>query len=390
MKKFLGLIIYAVLLALALLAISFRGGFLSYGFLAAVLLIPVACFFYLFMVFLRFRIYQEIGTRSVTAGEPVSYYFVLKNDDWFSFSSVRVSFYSGFSEIEKLPDDVEYELLPGDEFRYETRLKCRYRGEYEVGVREVTVSDFFRLFRLKYRLPGAIKAIVLPKIPEVTELSELARFSALQIRETENGDTEPDSAVREYVPGDSVKRVHWKASAKEQKLKVRRVLGEEKTGSAILLDTERASRDQKVYIPLENKLLETLIGAGYAFSKQDSAFHLYYEDRGLKEYHAGGMRDFEGFYRLVSGVSFMEGKSFSDTLKLLTENGLLFSYRLLIFVVHEVTDDILLYTEKIAESGSYALIYVVSDQSIERAEKENTERRRFIRIGTEEEVSEKL
>ena len=109
--KYLRLLIYFLLLALALTAISFRGGFLSYGFLAAVLLVPVASFLYLFMVYLRFRIYQEIGTRSVTADQPVSYYFVLKNDDWFSFSSVRVSFYSNFSEIEKLPDDVEYELL---------------------------------------------------------------------------------------------------------------------------------------------------------------------------------------------------------------------------------------------------------------------------------------
>ena len=388
--KYLRLLIYFLLLALALTAISFRGGFLSYGFLAAVLLVPVASFLYLFMVYLRFRIYQEIGTRSVTADQPVSYYFVLKNDDWFSFSSVRVSFYSNFSEIEKLPDDVEYELLPGEEYRYETRIKCRYRGEYEVGVREVTVADFFRLFRLRYRLPGAIKAIVLPKIPDVSAVSQLLSFSALQIRETEKGDTEPDSSVRDYVPGDSTKRIHWKASAKEQKLRVRRTLGEEKTGAAILFDTERISKDPEVYIPLENKMLETLIGAGYAFSTQDSAFHLYLYDRSLKEYHSSGMRDFEGFYGLSAAVAFQEGRLFDDTLDLLMENGVLFSYRLLILVIHKVTERVLLYTEKIAESGSYVLIYAVTDESGEDFLKESTERRKFIRIGTEEEVSEKL
>ena len=102
------------------------------------------------------------------------------------------------------------------------------------------------------------------------------------------------------------------------------------------------------------------------------------------------MRDFEGFYGLSAAVAFQEGRLFDDTLDLLMENGVLFSYRLLILVIHKVTERVLLYTEKIAESGSYVLIYAVTDESGEDFLKESTERRKFIRIGTEEEVSEKL
>ena len=107
---------------LSLICISFYGGTVSYGFFFGVTLIPVISLIYLVFVYFRFKIFQELGTRNVVCGEPVSYYFVLQNDDWFAFSGVSVRMFSDFSYVEEMPDELEYELLPGESFRYETRL----------------------------------------------------------------------------------------------------------------------------------------------------------------------------------------------------------------------------------------------------------------------------
>lgn len=56
---------------LSLLAISFYGGAVSYGFFFGISLIPVVSLVYLLMVHERFRIYQEIGCREVLCGQEM-------------------------------------------------------------------------------------------------------------------------------------------------------------------------------------------------------------------------------------------------------------------------------------------------------------------------------
>ena len=89
-------------------------------------------------------------------GQPVPYFFVLQNDDYFAFTSVGVRLFSSFSYVEKLPDGTSYELLPGDKYTFETKLVCKYRGEYEVGVKEIVITDFLRLFQISYRSCGSM------------------------------------------------------------------------------------------------------------------------------------------------------------------------------------------------------------------------------------------
>ena len=152
--------IFFVLWMLSLAAITFFGGTVSYGLFWGMTLLPVVSVTYIAFVYFRFKVYQEIGNRSMVCGQPETWFFVLQNEDRFAFTSVSVRLFSDFSYVEELPGDVEYELLPGDRFTFETKLVCRYRGEYEVGIRDVTVTDFLGIFRVRYDNPGIIKALV--------------------------------------------------------------------------------------------------------------------------------------------------------------------------------------------------------------------------------------
>ena len=75
---------------LSLAAITFYGGAVSYGFFFGVSLLPLVCLGYIACVYCRFKIYQEIGSRTMVCGRPESYLFILKNEDFFAYASVSI------------------------------------------------------------------------------------------------------------------------------------------------------------------------------------------------------------------------------------------------------------------------------------------------------------
>lgn len=375
--------------ALSLTAISFFGGAVSYGLFWGVTLLPVISILYIICVYFRFKIYQEIESRNVVCGQPIPYFFVLRNEDRFAFSGISVRMFSSFSYVEELPENVEYELLPGDKFTYESKLVCKYRGEYEVGVKEVIVTDFLRLFRISYTLPGTIKALVLPRLIYLNELASIADLQALIHRESIAG-AEPDVTVRDYAEGDPLKLIHWKSTAREQKLKTRIRIGEEKQGIAFFCDTKRYSKDIRDYLPLENKILETLLALGLFFAQKDIGFSVYYSQNGLKKNQVQNSRDFEGFYQETAQITFSEEENTGELLIQAFERGILRGNRVFFCVLHEIDDIIMGIIERMTADGMIAVVYAITDQVQERYVKLSSERRKVIVIPVEAKLEEWL
>lgn len=153
-------LIWGIVWIISIVGISFFGGTVSYGFFIAVTLLPIVSVVYLLYVYFCFHIYQELGTRTIVVNQKIPFFFRLVNEYWFSFVGVKVRFYSSFSTIEGLSDDIEYELLPGTDIKKETGIICRYRGEYKVGIKYVEIQDFLRLFKFSYHNPETLGVIM--------------------------------------------------------------------------------------------------------------------------------------------------------------------------------------------------------------------------------------
>lgn len=364
---------------LSLAAITFYGGAVSYGFFFGMSLLPLVCLGYMVCVYCRFKIYQEIGSRTMVCGRPESFLFILKNEDFFAYASVSIGLFSDFSYVEDLPGDTEYELLPGDRYAFETRLVCRYRGEYEVGVKEVLVRDFLGLFRIRYRNPGTVKALVSPRVISLEELRSLGEFQAALLREAP-GSTEPDVVVRDYVPGDPLKQVHWKATAREGKLKVRTRTGEEKQEICIFCDMTRHSGDRNVYLPLENKMLEVLLALGFFLAGKEMAFSVCYGQGGPLRRQVRGMREFEAFYREVDGVVFDREEDGPETLERMLSGGMFRDARVGLFIFHELNEKIMELSGRLAEGGLLTVLYAVTDRSQEVYIRQGGGRRKIVQV----------
>lgn len=375
---------------LSLLTISFYGGAISYGFFFGVTLIPVVSAVYLLAVYLRFKIYQKLEGRNVVCGQPVPYFFVLQNDDYFAFTSVSVRLFSSLSYVEELPDGIEYELLPGDKFTYETKLICKYRGEYEVGVKKIVITDFLRLFQISYRVPETIKALVLPKIVRVSELHCIEDVFALMQREAYTAQTEADVVVRDYMPGDALKQIHWKATAREQKLKVRNRTGEEKAGITILCDTKRYARDIREYLPLENKMLEVLLAIGIFLAERNMVYDVCYGQHGMVRRRVQGLKDFDAFYQQVSKIEFVQEETVQEICRQAMAEGIWQDSRIVFLVLHEWEETVWEMTEQLAAGGVIVVICLVTDVNMDEYRKYGSIRKRIMVIPVEAELEGRL
>lgn len=376
---------------LSLAGISFYGGAVSYGFFFALTLLPVVSCIYLLCVSFRFKIYQEAESRTMVCGQAMPYYFVLRNEGYFGFAGVKVRMFPHFSYVENVKEDVEYELLPGDEFIYRTQVVCKYRGEYEVGVKEVVVTDFFGIFHFRYKVLETIRAIVRPKIVELSEIAGLSDITMDLQKESLFAKSEPDVVVRDYIRGDSLKKIHWKATAREQKLKVRTDTGAQKQGICLLFDTKRYSKKMEEYLPLESKILEILLAVGIFFAKRNIPISVCYTyGRSLMKNNVAGMSGFEEFYGRMSEVFFEEDVNPALTMQQSYDQGFLVQAKVVIGIFHQWNDEMMNLAEQISAAGTAVVIYVVTEDGLESYIRQNTIRRRIIAVPVEAEIGEVL
>ncbi len=103
------------------------------------------------------------------------------------------------------------------------KLRPRSRGYYRIGPVSINSGDLFGLFNSQRREDKQVSLLVYPKVVPIDELLlPPARplgdvKGSLRILE----DLTRPMGVRDYLPGDPMKKVDWKATARHQSLQVR-------------------------------------------------------------------------------------------------------------------------------------------------------------------------
>ncbi len=350
-------LIWLALFILSVVGISFYGGAVTYGFFFAVLLIPVLALVYIAGVYFTFRIYQRAGSSDITAGEPVPYYFTLQNEGFFAFSSIRVTYFTDFSAIQGLDDTFVYELHPKDGIRRDTTLMCRYRGSYEAGIARVEITDFLRLFRVSYKNPETLHLTVKPAMHFLPALRDVD-IDLLAAKNADVNLSEPDLPVRDYVPGDDVRKIQWKATAVRGTLMVRKDTGEEKQGIGVILSTRRISSEMQDYLPVENRILEAAIASGLYFASRNIPVTCRW-DRGHA--YVNTLESFRGAYERMSAIDFRTDADEAAFLADLSAGGTVTDLRAVFLVVPDVNEPVRAFAEHLSDNNVAVIIYAVSE-----------------------------
>ena len=354
-------LILLVLWLLSLAGISVSGGEITYGLFFLLTLIPVLALLYIFLVIRLFKIYQNVEEKSLIAHHPAAFSFILQNESPFFFSGVRVLFYSSFSAITGLFDQTEYELHPHSGIRRNTDIVCRYRGEYDIGIRTIEVTDFFRLFTIACRNPKPKHVLVKP---DIIRLRQLKRFDIplSSMKDSRVRPSEPDLLLREYVSGDDPRLINWKASIRSDQLLVRERIGEEETGIGILMEPRRFFEAPEDYLVLENKLLETVIALNLYLVENDIPTETWIYGKQFESWHVTREGGFNTLYKRLSSYRFEPNSS----CELLFEKALhttgIFAKKMVILAIHEWNASALEFARRLNRSHVAVTVCAVGEE----------------------------
>ncbi len=281
---------------------TFYGGNIPKMLFWFLLLLPVTSVLYTVLVYLRFRMAQTIPAVKVVKNQQVPYHFVMANEDFFPFFHMKIHFLSDYSKIEEKTMEKEFYVLPKERIEMDSMLCGKYRGSYQVGVNSIEITDFLCLFSIRYPIMSKLKIIVWPRVVNLSHmtLSDSATDSKNMKYAVAPKSDVLDLELRKYAPGDRIKLIHWKASAKKRELMTRKCAEDEKNETILYMDLTPVGEDER-RIEKEDKIIEiSLAIAKYYLVKKEQFTVMYDGNRKdlqtLKSYSIRTQRDFETFY----------------------------------------------------------------------------------------------
>jgi len=125
------------------------------------------------------------------------------------------------------------------------RIRAERRGVYDVAPLTLRRVDPFGLAVADWLMGAARPLLVTPRVTALDFGSRAAELEGGLVSELlsfalPNAD---EVAVREYHPGDPIRRVHWRATARHGEVMVREEERQSGPSAWLLLDTARAARD---------------------------------------------------------------------------------------------------------------------------------------------------
>jgi len=230
----------AIFLALAgLIRLNYL--FISAG-LVMVTFVVISSFLDVWMPNVKIR--RETTSDNIFEDGTMSVKFIIKNT---GLGIGFVEIYDSLPPQARIIKGSNYTLLymrPWQEISFEYTLKLPLRGHYHLGPVKMRVKDAFDLF-YNERLEKSIHSFsVFPQIEVLEEQVITSRApkllsGAMPLNVIGTG-TEFYS-LREFVPGDSLRSVNWKALAKKGKMMVNETVREDVMDVILLLDAREVS-----------------------------------------------------------------------------------------------------------------------------------------------------
>jgi uncharacterized protein (DUF58 family) len=150
--------------------------------------------------------------------EPLEITLIVENRSFLPVSFLNVvdqqnTFFS--SE----PGNFLVKLKPGERKNLSYSIESQHRGQYTVGPAVIQGSDPLGFFPFRTRAAESQALIVYPEVlPLSLPNAEGLPVGTIRVENPVYEDITRYRSLREYLPGDSLRRVSWKASAKAGKL----------------------------------------------------------------------------------------------------------------------------------------------------------------------------
>lgn len=260
MRKFKNIFEYVFLFCLNGLMLWYFRGYLNLLIAAAMIL------FLLFDIISVLILKRYLSVSVVVPGEqmPKNITFVVRvnvrNDSVIPLANsvVRLQIGNVFMG-ETAEQNIEVPLKPLDVTGIELPLCSACVGDVEIRTEKIVLTDFLGLFETERDAFAEDHVFIVPRGETEQEFSLNAFEKGMnEVEETQmkGSDFSDVSQIREYIPGDAIKNIHWKLSAKKDVWMVKERLQMSSQKLLVVLRLERSSEEAA------DRTIETLYSFG--------------------------------------------------------------------------------------------------------------------------------
>lgn len=212
-------------------------------------------------------------------GDTIKLSLIVKKRGVIPTSVISAEFVCGYNLIPLSAKRISTVMFGQDDNTFSAEYKAEYFGKCRLGLSSFVVSDFLGLCSFRVPISQAMLEIkIYPDVPEICEGDGFARGIADSAVFSDSEETTqsvnsfngtPGYEHRQYVPGDSLKMVNWKLSAKKGELLVRRLEGIGNSEQTFVLDKKGKDYDS------DQLAVEALLGLTAQLSKLEIPIRVY-------------------------------------------------------------------------------------------------------------------
>lgn len=192
---------------------------------------------------------------------------------------------------------------PFSKNKYKIDLCSEHYGNIDVNFKYATVTDYFGVFAFKIKLNKKMTLSFLPKRYEINvalrqnmyTLSESTVYS----KHKPGDDPSEVFAIREYVDGDKLNRIHWKLSSKQEKFMVKDY--SLPISEAVLLFPELMFNEEKDILLIDT-VLEVLFSLSNTFLEKNTIHYIAWHNSDVNAISVQKVESVDDLYAIIGAI----------------------------------------------------------------------------------------
>ncbi len=230
-----GIISYIAALALAVIFALFLNANVGWFLLIALILAPALSVFFAWLSARRVSVTCSMEQELLTKGDTCVMAVCVKNSSIFPTPPIELIL-TDEARVRSVEKGILVSALSMSSRSFEVTFRAQICGPCQVGIESLRVTDYLGLFSFPIRRVDreSLKkeVAVIPEIADIPAKDEnILKAMQVSLHTDDSEDTIeaqmyafggfPGYDSRDYVPGDPLKRINWKQSARRNKLLVR-------------------------------------------------------------------------------------------------------------------------------------------------------------------------
>lgn len=310
-------ILYLSLLIITFTFVYYYGGKVPNMLFYTVLVLPIVSYIYMLIGYFMLKYEQSLDNDLIFKGDKVTFTVNITNRSFFILPYISISFLNDKGGVIQKHKINNISLQPFSKREVSIDYIYKYRGDFKLGVSTIEIQDFLGIFKFILKNKTPLYITVYPQIIDIDEFYLSSGYLSDNVSSIGGGqeDISTIEEINKYNYGDSLRKIHWKLTAKTNELMIREY---EKVGSRsaiLILDLQSNNFEVEKNAAIEDKLLETTIAILRYCIYNDAEVKLIYDSKGINAINYSNSLDFQKAYETLAKIEFNQKTSFKDIIE---------------------------------------------------------------------------